>query len=46
MIFGSKNWLNQKRSLGTQQNVDDIFTISLFLAMVGPGLIFYYFILE
>ena len=46
MIFGSKNWLNQKRSLGTQQNVDDIFTIPLFLAMVGPGLIFYYFILE
>ena len=40
MNFGLTNWLNQKRNLGIQQNV----TISLFLAMVGSSLIFYYFI--
>ena len=46
MNFGSTNWLNQKRSLGTQQNVTIFLQYLLFLAMVDSGLIFYYFILE
>ena len=46
MNFSSTNWINQKRSLETKTKSHDIFTIPLFLAMVGPSLIFYHFILE
>ena len=46
MNFSSTNWINQKRSLETQKESHNIFTIPLFLAMVGSSLIFYYFILE
>ena len=42
MDFSSTNWINPKRSLETQKESYDIFTIPLFLAMVGPSLIFYF----
>ena len=46
MNFSSTNKINQKRSLETQQKDHNIFTIPLFLAMVGPSMIFYYFFYE
>ena len=43
MNFSSTNKINQKRSLETQQKGHNIFTIPLFLAMVGPSMIFFFF---
>ena len=38
--------LNKKKICKNITKFHNIFTISLFSAMVGPGMIFYYFILE
>ena len=49
MNFGLTNWLNQKKKKKKSRNTikcHDIYTIPLFLAMMGLGLVFYYFIFE
>ena len=46
MNFSSKKLNKSKKKPRNTTKSHDIFTIPLFLAMVGPSLIFYYFILR
>ena len=46
MNFGSPNLTKQKKKSRNTTKCHDILILRLFLAIVGPGLIFYYFILE
>ena len=44
--FGSPNLTKPKKKCRNTKKCHDIFTKPLFLTMVGPDMIFYYFVLE